>query len=314
MLWQTKFVMTTETKLEVQSTNAYAAALQNVWYDKIMSDRQGRGRRDFMEWVLTTAQIYELDQGQMRFDDLLTQAHWIDHKGFGVGQRVTRDDWEDDDVGKLMQWTEQVGGAMALEPQYKAVELWNGGETLKAYDGVAFFGVHPVNPFDSDKGTYRTLVTNMDQIGGASGSPDLNETNLALGVAHTRTFKMPNGRNRNLRPDTLIVGPKREFKGRQLLHAIEIGATTNVLKDYAIELLVINEIEDFSWALQSIVGETPGQKAFIRSIRRPFGMNSYNGLTQAELSRMDALEWHVRGRMGYTYGHPYQMVKFKHTS
>lgn len=46
-------------------------------------------------------------------------------------------------------------------------------------------------------------------------------------------------------------------------------------------------------------------------MRRPYAMTSYDGLTQAELNRLNALEWQIRGRYAHTYGHPYQMVKFK---
>lgn len=314
MLWLTNRVMAFEDRVEKRISNAYQLALQNAWYDRVMSDRVGKGRKDHFEWLLTTAQIYELAKGEMRYDDLITQAHYVEHKRFGVGLRIDREQWEDDEVGFASDWMDQAGAAMAMEPQYQAISLLTGGESNLGYDGVAFFHAsHPVHPGDSTKGTYRNLFTTDGQLlgTGATNAPALSTTLFPLAVAKMKQFKMPNGKNRNLKPDLLIVGPTLEKTAREVLFAGYINATDNILKDYQIDLLVINEITDNSWYLQASNGETPGLLPFVRSIRREFQMTSYDGLTQAELNRMDELEWLIKGRYAYTYGHPYQMIKVK---
>lgn len=315
MLWTVSHVLTTEDRLEKLTSNAYAQALKNAWWDKLIGVRAGKGKRDVMEWLLTTAQIHDLPKGTMRYDDLVTQAHEVTHKPRGAGLKIDRDQWEDDEFGFAQDWAAQIGGASAMDPQYAALDLIQAGETGKSYDGVAFFSdSHPVNPFDSSKGTYDNLITDADQMGGASGAPALNATNFKLGVAHMKKFKMPNGRNRNIKPGLLVVGPELEGTALELTSAGFIGATENILTQYRIEPLVINDLGDPNdWFLCAQDGETPGMLPFVRSERRPYAMTSYDGLTQAELNRMNFLEWQLRGRYGHTYGHPYQMVKFKNS-
>jgi phage major head subunit gpT-like protein len=315
MLWTTGHVLSTEDRLEKRVANAYAQALKNAWWDRLMGVRPGKGKRDVFEWLLTTAQIYDLPKGTIVYDDLLTQSHEIIHKPRGAGLKIDRDQWEDDEFEFAQDWSSHIGGATALDPQYAVIDLISGGETQKGYDGKAFYAAdHPVHPFDPSKGTYRTLVTQLDQMGGTgSGAPALTVESFALGVAHMKKFVMPNGKNRNVKPGLIVTGPALEKEALEITSAGFIGATENILRNYRIEPLVINEITDKSWFLAAAEGETPGLLPFIRSERRAYAMTSYDGLTQAELNRMNYLEWQLRGRYGHTYGHPYQMVKFKVT-
>lgn len=248
----------------------------------------------------------------MRFDDLVTQAHEVEHNDRGAGLKISRNQWEDDEFAFAGDWAAQIGGAMAMDPQYAAVELLLAGKTAKAYDGKPFFAPdHPINPFVPSLGSYRNLVTDLAQIGGTSGAPKLSDESLTLGVAHMKTFKMPNGHNRNVKPVVLVVSPKNEKLALELTSAGFIGATENVLRQFRIEPIVINELgQSDEWGLAAIDGETPGLLPFVRSERRAYAMTSYDGISQAELNRLNELEWHVRGRYGHTYGHPYQMTWF----
>lgn len=275
--------------------------------------RAGSGKRQLFEWLLTTAQIYELAEGTMRYDDLVTQSHFLEHVNFGAGLRITRDQWEDDELEFAKDWTEQIGGAMALDPQYAAIKLIEEGETANGYDGVPFFSAaHPVNPFDASKGTYRNLVTDGTQMGLTAGAPLLTKDTYAAGIAHLKKFKMPNGRNRNVKPALLVVPPQLEVQALELTSAGFLSATDNVLRNFKVDVIVVNDFADANdWYLAATNGETPGMLPIIRSEARPFGITSYADISEAELGRMNALEWQVRGRYGHAYGHPYQMVKFK---
>lgn len=320
MLWTVKHVLNTEARLTKLQADAYALALRNVWYDRLLTERPGEGARQIFEWLLTTAQIYKLDEGKgLRFDDLVTQATEVTHDDYGVGLEVTRNQWEDDAFGFAGDWAKQIGSAMALDPQYALITLMLNAETTgKAYDGLSFYSkAHPTNPYvGTSGGTFDNLVDDMNDIDSSlpnPTTPTLNAANLVSAIAYIKSLKMPNGKNRNLRPAILRVPPQLEKTGIELTSAAFIGATENVIRNYQLDTLVVNElsVEPKNWYLDCIEGETPDLLPFVRFNRMPFEMTSYNGMTQAELSRKFKLEWHVRGRFGHLYGHPYQSFKFK---
>lgn len=317
MLWTVNHVLNTESEFEKLAANSYALALQNVWYDKVMCERPGKGAKQEFEFLLTTADIYRLNSkgDGLRFDDLVTQAHSVTHEDCGAALEITRNQFEDDAFGFSGDWMQQMGSRMALDPQYEAVRMIQNGETLLGYDGLAFYSkLHPVNPFDSSRGTYPNLVDDMNDIDSTianATAPDLSVANLAAAIAHIKSMKMPNGKNRNLVPKTLRVGPKLEKRAREITSAGFIGATENVIRQYQLELLIVNEITGYEWDLDCTVGETPGLLPFVRFVRRAYEMTSYNGMTQVTLGRSNKLEWQIRGRYGYMYGHPYQSYRFK---
>jgi phage major head subunit gpT-like protein len=318
MLWTINHVLNTEARLQKLAADAYKLAAENVWWDMIMSQRPGDGAKQEIEWLLTTADIYRLNSkgDGIRFDDLVTQAHSVTHEDFGTGLNITRNQWEDDAFGFAGDWARQIGSRMSLDPQYEAINMILNGETQNGYDGQPFYSIeHPVNPYKDSVGTYDTLITDVVQLDSSLGSadPDLTAANLVLGVAYIKTIKMPNGRNRNLRPKILRVAPALEKTALELTSAAFIGATENVIRKYQLEVLVVNELADEpqSWYLDCVVGETPDLLPFVRFERRSYEMTSFNGMTQAELARRNELEWQLRGRYGYMYGHPYQSYKFK---
>lgn len=317
-LWNTDHVLTTEDRLAKLQSDAYRAVLSEAYWDKLISVRPGEGKKQEFEFLLTTAQIYKMnDEDDLRFDDLVTQTTSVVHEDFGVGLRISRNQWEDDAFGFAGDWATQMGSAMALDPQYALIDLIQNGETKKGYDGVAFYHKsHPIHPLKSSVGTYANLVDDMNDIDDSfsnATAPVLSAAHLVAGVAYVKTIKMPNGKNRHLRPKILRVPPQLEKTAIELTSAAFIGATENVIRQYQLEVLVMNELSGApkSWYLDCVEGETPNLLPFVRFERRPFEMASYTGLTQAELSRMNKLEWHVRGRFGHMYGHPYQSIKFK---
>jgi len=314
MLWTARHVITFETRIRKLLNDDYRDALKRVWWPTVMGTRPSTGKHEIIEWLLNTAQIVELPKGQMQFDDLVTQAHEAVNIPRGGGLRIDRDKWEDDDAKFAAEWASQMGAEMAMSPQYECINLMKLGETGLAYDGRPFFGLHLVNPFDEALGEYRTLITSLDQLDPTlpAVAPELNPDTFALGVAHMKTFRMPNGRNRNMEPRYLVVPPQLEKMARTVTGAKVISATDNVLSDYHVEPLVIHELADDPRSWQLIAPGT-GELGmpYIWQERRPYQMTSYDGINDAELARANYLEWHVRGRNAAIYGHPFRAVKFK---
>lgn len=322
MDWSVEHVLTVEDRLGKAVVNDYQVALENSWWDRCMMERPGGGRKEILEFLLTTADIHLLEDGEQKYDELVTQFFEFTHETRGTGLKVTRDQFEDDELQKAQEWAGQVGAAMALAPQYQAVSLILSGETALGYDDKPFFAEdHPVNPFDTSKGDYANLLGSL-ALADTDGHPILKNFNAA--EAAIRSFKMPNGRNRNLQPTFLMVPPSLKGAAIELTGARVILATENVFQsDFkanfngkshtGVEVIVVNELEDDSnsdWYLGCNAAGT-NMMPLMYSNRRPYTMNSYNGLTQVELGRLRFLEWLVDGRNVAFFGHPYQLIKVK---
>ncbi len=311
-------VLTVEDRLQKITNNAYELALQNAWWDKVMTTRPSTGLKELYEWLLTTADIVELPKGQMVYEDIATVEWTIKNAEWGKALQIQKYKWKSDQFGFASDWASQIGSNMALRPQYAAVDLLANAESAtlgKCYDGLAFFhAAHPVHPYDASMGTFRNLVTTIGQLDGTgnAGAPELTVDNFTLAVALMQSYKMPNGRNRNLRPKYLATGPKRRKAAVEVTGARFISATENVVaSSYNVEPFVVNEITDNSWYL---IAESTGSNLggpFIYQVHTPFEMNSYTGVTQAELNRSRMVEWQVEGFMGASYGLPYHMIKMK---
>lgn len=323
MEWSIPHVLTFEDRLTKQVNTDYALALANAWWDKMASERPSTGRKETWEFLLSTADIHLLDEGQMAYDELVSSFFEAENQNYGTGLKLNRNQWADDELGKATDWASQVGASMALAPQYQVVELIKNGESALAYDGKAFFADdHPINPFDASKGDYSNLTSGLPLVDG-SGNP--LPLNLGLAKALMRSYKMPNGRNRNLRPTAIVVPPTLEVPALTLAQSRIINATENVQgRDFRVdingrsesgglEVIVINELADVSevdWYLVASNGGM-GILPFIYSLREAYNMNSYTGVTDFLLNQMNELEWQVRGRNTMVYGNPYQMAKFK---
>ncbi|AKT38259.1 Mu-like prophage major head subunit gpT family protein [Chondromyces crocatus] len=314
MLWTARHVLAFEDRLRRIINHDYQDAMRRVWWPNIMGTRASTGKREIIEWLLNTAQIVKLPNGQMQFDDLVTQAHEAVNIPRGGGLRMDRDKWEDDEAKLASEWASQMGSEMAMSPQYECIDLIKYGEVGLAYDGRPFHGAHLVNPFDESRGEYRTLIDSMAQFDPSLPAlpPELTPDSFSLGVAHMKTFEMPNGRNRNLEPRFLLIPPQLEKVARTVTGAKIIEATENVITDYHVQPLVIHELahDPRSWILIAPGSGELGMP-YIWQERRPYGMTSYDGITDAELARANHLEWHVRGRNAAIYGHPFRAVKFK---
>jgi phage major head subunit gpT-like protein len=321
MDWSPEHVMSVEDRIAKLVNNDFQLALENAWWDRLMMERPSTGRKEFLEFLLTTADIHRLDTGQMVYDELVKSFFEFENMKWGTGLRVNQDQFEDNELGFVSDWAAQAGAAMALAPQYQAVALIQAGETALAYDGKAFYATdHPVNPFDTSKGAYSNLMAGLPLADG-DGNPI--EQNFALAEARMRSFKMPNGRNRNLGPTMLVVPPELKRPALTITGAKFISATENVQASSfqakwngkihdGVEVIVINELSESpdDWYIATSNSGT-NLLPLVYANRKPYQINSYNGITQAELNLRDELLWQIKGRNVAFYGHPFTMIKCK---
>ncbi len=280
-------------------------AAANAWWDQLMTEKAGEGKKSVYQFLLSTAQVVDLDEGQYEYGNLITQAFECTNRNRGVtGLKLTRNQIEDDDFSFASDWAAQAGSATALDAQYLAIELLANAEAQGSYDGVPYFSAsHPVHPNNAAQGVYSNLIT----------ANPLTLTNFGVAMARMKSFKMPNGTVRNLRPSLLVAGPAKEREALEITDAAFISATSNVIATAnGVKPLIIPDITDDSWYLVAQSQQAgSGLNPFIYQTRESFKMTSYSGATDAELCRSDKFEWIVRGRSAACYGHPYQMIKNK---
>jgi len=313
------YVLGFEDRLSSIVNEDYLLAAKNLWWPMLMMSRPTDGRTETIEFLLSTAQIHPLDDGQMVYDDLVAAAFRIENKDKGGALKVTKNQFKDDKLEKAAGWAAQMGVQIAMRPQLDAIALIKAGETNLGYDGVAFFSTaHPVHPFAPSLGTYSNLITSNPLVD-VDGKPII--ANYAKAIGRLRSFIMPNGQNRNLQPLYLVVGPDLAFAAQLLTQARFIDASENVfntgfgLKQNGVlvpgvQVIVINELAAGEWyVVASDVGMAVAP--LIYSEREPYEMTTYDGITQVMLNIENVLEWQVRGRNDAIYGHPYSMVKSK---
>jgi phage major head subunit gpT-like protein len=319
MDWSAQHVLSLEDELKVIQMNEYELALQNLWWDKLMSKRPIGGRQETWEFMLATASIKHLDPGEMKYDSMVRGSLRLESGDMGDGLRVSRNQFEDDKISFAADWASQIGADMALVPQRQAVALLLAGETGLGYDGVAFFSnSHPTNvAAGASGGTYDNLLETNPLV---DVDGKVIPANYNTAEARLRSFTMPSGQNRGLAPTLMVVGPALKLAAQTITGAQFIDATNNPAAggigtfngqiNTGIGLVVVNEITDLSWYL--IAGNAGTQLLpLIYGERKPYTMTSYDGISDAELGRLNQVEWQVRGRNVAIYGHPFQAVKSK---
>lgn len=338
------FLMNVESRMMRITENEYARLNEpgNLWWQALTKVRQSTGRRDVIQWLLSTALIRDQGKGgNITFDDLVSTFMEIENKFSGNGLEITRAQFEDSDGGGVdlaAGWSQDTGAQMAYWPQKQAAYLLKNGHTAAiatGYDKKAYFATdHPFNPFAPNYGTYANLLT-----GGASGSYpgacpiDVSQTadvalqNLSKIFAYIATWKMPNGEDpRFLRPAGILCPPTLYPRAVQLTNAAFIaqaagsGAASADVKaligalGYSTPMLADelsgfeNETTFFVICKQIATSQLGG---LIYTERDPFRINYYGTVDQVELSRKQKFEWHNHGRNVMSPGHPYLIIKCK---
>lgn len=300
-------VLASEDNLTQVFDESFTAALANTSWQAFMGERPGLGIKENLEWLKQTLTIAKLPNGQMVFADLKSIGYQIVHEEFGMGFRVDKRQFQFDDFSKAEQAASQLGKLAAYHPQVMAEDLLKEGESQICYDQQFYFDTdHPVNGENADDGVFSNYnASNMA----------LTPANFDTRIAAMESRVMPNGISRNVKAKYLVVPPALRKEAFEITKAKFLGQSTggtndNVLTLYGVEPIVIPGLaasaggSDTTWYL---FGEEPGimGKPLVYSIGDNFGLNSYDGVTQAELMRLNALEYMLRGFIAAAYGHPY---------
>lgn len=332
------FVYDFQRNLNLRFDQGVKRAIAKLWWKDLAITQPSGNLLELYEWMLETAQIRDTNTkgDQIDFEDLVAVSHSIQNKNAGTALELDRNEFEDNKYDRAAKWASDVGNQGMLWPQRKIIELILGGESNAGYDGKKFFATdHPVNPFDDSLGNYSNLISDLSSVGGTS-TCELTAKNLAAATALINTIPGPWGAPRELEPELLLVPSALRLAAQVATNAevitdplspVDAGQTgyaaiTNIIKrDYGFaqpiitpQLSAANGGSDLYWYLGVRAEEDALNGAFIYQERKAWELNSFTGLTQDELNRLNVFRWELRGRNVAAYGHPYLFFKIKATA
>jgi len=175
--------------------------------------------------------------------------HKTKNKDWSLVVPVSRNDVDDDVLGKYNDLFSDMGRSAALLWDDIAADTLLAGETALTYDGQFFFDTdHPQDPALAASPTQSNLFT----------SKPLTDANYADVRAKMMAFKGPDGKPLRVRPNTLVVSPDNEVTARRIVQStttpVVFGTNTaagqvdNVLRGTA-EVLVYPELSGGDWYL-----------------------------------------------------------------
>lgn len=338
------FIFDLESRMRVIAQTEYDRLTARMHWPKFMKEVDSKSRRELLFWLLETAQIERTEEGNIEFEDLVTNQTEYEAEYASKGLKVVRSKFEDlsngiqggEGIRMASGWTRQITAQSTYWPEEQAYKALKLGTSALGYDGVAFFSAsHPINPFDSVLGDYKNLWTNSTSTGGSLGvklddrhSLDTAFKSFAEIRAAIASIPMANGSQpRKLKPVAFICPPRMTERLVMLGGARFIGmdGSTDVAQMAALwGLAPPMEAEELGAAFggadtdcylvtQDITSDELGGLVYVK--REPFAIQYYSGHDgsstglDAMLNRARELEWHVQGRNVVGYGHPYLIHK-----
>lgn len=315
------FMFDFQRNLSVRYANSWSRALGKLWYQAITITQPSSTLEEDYEWLLDSAQIRPTNSkgSELDFEDIVAIPFSIKNENYGTALKLDRNSIEDNKYERAPIWAAGAANAGVYWPQRSVVSLIQSGKSNICYDGLSYFHAsHPVNPYDAALGTFGNLFT----------AKPLNQANLAAVCAAINSIIGPHGAPRYLDPEILLVDPTNYLTAQTLTNAeiitdpITLGtnraaSATNLIKRaYAFgEPVKVPEFasEPGVWYVGVKADQDAMQGAFVYQERKAFEMNSYTGMTLAELDRLNVFEWHVRGRNKSAYGDPYLFFRCEPT-
>lgn len=336
-----QFLFDLESRMRLISAESFDSLNRKTWWRSVAKEMPSQSARERLCWLLDTAKIEYVAEGNMDFEELVTLTTEFEARNAAKGLKLTRNQFEDLDgngVKLAAAWSRAIGQHAAYWPQKQvaAAILANG----TAYDAKAFFASdHPINPFDGAAGAYANLHKTAGGASGAGACPidksvTLEEAfeNLSTLFAYIASIPQPNGDDpRLLRPTQLVVPTALMPRASQLTAASFIamdsagggGGSADGVKAFMSAMGIKPPIEApelgaafggsdtaFYVVCEEVGSDELGALTYVN--REPFAVTYYSGAgagaspnLDVQLSRSRQLEWHVQGRNVVGYGHPF---------
>ena len=344
------FLMDVEKNMRVIAANETQRLRNNLWWRTVAKVLPSEKKSERLLWLLDTGSINQVGHlgGDIEFPDMVMNTTEFTSvpatKGLSL-DRVRFDDVGGDGPQVAAEWTRITMDQAAYWPQKLVAKALRDGtqSTSLAYDGQVFFSsAHPVNPFQSSTGTFQNRLTGAAS-GVFPGACPIDTTNAAtVDVAFNYFGKaiafinggllMPNGEDpRMLRaryvlvPTPLVPRIQQITSAKYIAQAAATGGGSGDVAAVVTAWGLAEPIEcpelgskftngsDTTYYIvaQQVDGEQLGALTYVD--REPFGIVYNDQMTDAQLARMNQLQWLTRGRNVVGYGHPYLIFRVEAT-
>ncbi len=237
--------------------------------------------------------------GPRQFASIQGKGVTIVNDEYEASISISRKDLRHDRTGLLQNRVRQLPAAYAKGRRKILVDLLLQGQTTTGpggagYDGVAFFSaVHP----NEAVGTQSNLMT---------GSA-LDATNFDLARERMRLLVDHKGEPLDLKPDTLVIGPKLEASAEQLFNVRDlVGGGTNRHLNAIPNIRVESRITDTSWYLADT---THPVSPFIDQIVDPLELSGQFDASSPRVFDHNQYAWGIYAYFGVGYGLWQTMMK-----
>lgn len=226
-----------------------------VWYEKLCTIRSSGTSQNTYAWMGQLPMMREW-VGPRVIERLSLHGYTIVNRDFEKTVALPQNMVEDDTYGSLEPVVQELGYAARKNPDVIVREAIE--DNPECFDGKAFFAAnHPVDLYDSSKGTYGNLHK----------SHALTPENFAKGMVAMRKVKGPSGLPLGVRPSHIIVPAALVPVARRIVKADRMvepvtqaspgtGFTAvgldNIWKD-SVEIIEIDElVDEEAWYLADL--------------------------------------------------------------
>lgn len=203
------------------SAGIQSVRVEDLWYRDIAMETTSTTETELYDWLEQAADFREW-KGERKFMPLRENGYALTNKDWDWGVEIHRNKFRDNQFLRQASLFQMGGVNAAMHPQRRvAYNLINFATAGNCWNGKAFFASdHPVDNFDSAKGTFSNRITNA-----------LSPANFALARAAMMKFKDASGEVLASPPDVMLVSPDLVTTADMIAASIFVptisGATAN---------------------------------------------------------------------------------------
>lgn len=190
---------------------------ERLWYRRLAMATTSTTETEVYDW-LEQAADFRPWKGERKFMPLRESAYALKNGPFEWSIEIDRDKFDDHRFLSQAQVFRMGGQNAALHPQRQIAALLRNfaDSDKKCFNGNPYFyNAHPVDPYDSAKGTFSNRVTNS-----------LTAANFALARAAMIKFKDASGELLSAPPNALLVGSDLVTTADLIANSIAVPTVT----------------------------------------------------------------------------------------
>lgn len=162
--------------------------------------------------------------GERQLRNYASRAYVLPNKDFEETLQLDRNDILDDQFGIYSQFAKDLGVQCALLQDDQVTSVLESGTTNLCFDGQPFFNnAHPVDVDNPSGTTYQNNYDNTSN--GGNASMPLTPANYQTVRTNMWSIKSEDQRSLAIMGDLLIVPPKLEATGKQILESTYVAPT-----------------------------------------------------------------------------------------